>query len=119
LNSFDKIAIRAKTVSPEPVKARIAFITKDVVSFSLPFTIKNNFNDTAFSLIDFKKDSFLLMPRPYPWFQPLWFKDSGTGRAFELDDVEKLEITTYPINTASGNKTSGIDIEFVRLVKHK
>ena len=32
------------------------------------------------------------LPRPYPGFQPFWFKANASG-GFDLSQVEKLEIT--------------------------
>jgi len=120
LNTFDKIIIRAKTASLQPVKTKITFITKDAVSFSLAITLTDNFQDTGFSFSDFKKDSSLLLPRSYPGFQPLWFKGSGTEQVLKLDDVEKIEVTAGPSITPSGNnKTCSIDIESIRLIKRK
>jgi hypothetical protein len=34
------------------------------------------------------------MPRPYPGFQPLWFKAAGSFPPFLLSNMEKVQIST-------------------------
>jgi hypothetical protein len=41
------------------------------------------------------RDSFLLLPRPYPGFLPLYFKSESTV-PFKLKDAERLEFRWKP-----------------------
>jgi len=118
-NSFDKIILRAKTAASQTVNVKITLVNKNGSAFASTISITDNFQDIELSLANLKSDSALLMPRPYPGFQPLYFKSSAVNETFNLADVEKIEITTSPSLHSSNNKTYSFEIESVRLGKRK
>jgi hypothetical protein len=91
---FDELVIRARTVrAPEGeggqggqggpdgklARGKITLTDEDAFSYSARFALGDTFQDIAFPLSSLVADSSLLMPRPYPGFQPLWFKAAGAG----------------------------------------
>ncbi len=92
LSKSDRIVIRARTDHSSPVKLRVAFVTSDAKSFAATCTLSNQYNEIEILLTDFKPDSTLLLPRPYPGFLPLWFKANSTGK-LEIAETEKIEFT--------------------------
>lgn len=119
-SSFDKIILRAKTGSAQPVKARITLISRDANAYSAWCTITEELKDVELSLADFKQDSCLLLPGAYPGFQPQKFKSSGTGTAPVLHEIEKIEILTGPgLPGSESINNIFVEIESVRLRKTK
>lgn len=92
LESFKKMVIKVRATGSYPVNAKITLINKDAFSFSVPVTLTDSFRNIVIQWSDLRVDSMLLLPRPYPGFQPLWFKASGTSQ-FKLSDAEKIEVT--------------------------
>jgi hypothetical protein len=119
LNSFDKIVVRGKTTAAQPANIKITLINRNGFAFAATLSVTDSFQDIELPLSDFKPDSALLMPRPYPGFQPLYFKSSATNEMFDLNDIEKIEITTTPSLQSSNNKAYSFEIESVRLSKRK
>lgn len=111
INSFSKVVVKAK--ADMPTKVKITFITADASAFST-FVTLGNLGEIAIPVSDFKSDSSLLLPRPYPGFLPLWFK--GKSTTFNIADAEKLEITFgHDVPSAQLDKPISIEIESVWL----
>lgn len=115
ISLFNKLLITARTDNASPVKLKVAFISKDAVSFASDVTLTNQLQTFEVPLGDLKVDSFLLLPRPYPGFQPLWFATPSL-KNFVLENADKLQISIRP--EVSGNGNSGnLEIESVFLTK--
>ncbi|MCW3107432.1 MAG: rane or secreted protein, partial [Segetibacter sp.] len=89
--SMDKMIVRARTSDAEPVKMKIVVLTKDGVAFATSITVTNQFQNKEIPLNSFKPDSTLLLPRPYPGFQPLKFYSTATP-GFNLSNIDKLQV---------------------------
>jgi hypothetical protein len=59
---------------------------------------------------EFKADSALLLPRPYPGFLPVSFKGSGI-KIFSIKEIERIQVTT----TAKANNDFAIQLESIWL----
>jgi hypothetical protein len=118
--SFDKLMVRARTASAQPVKTKVLLITKDGISVSAYITLTGDMQDIEVPLASLVADSALLLPRPYPGFMPLKFKGAGTVSGFNLADFEKIEITIGSELTPSEfNKPYSMEIESVWLKKSR
>ncbi len=84
------VRLRAET----PVNAKLILVTKDAKSFSAPLLAGNEWKELRIPVSGMQPDSFLLLPRPYPGFLPLWFNRSSAGN-FYLPDAEKLQIVCF------------------------
>jgi hypothetical protein len=93
VNSLEKLVIRARAAGTQPVKAKVTLTNANVESASCYVTLTGSFSDIVVPLNELKADSALLLPRPYPGFQSLWFKGSGSAATFRVQDAEKIEIT--------------------------
>ena len=82
--------IRAR--SQQESKAKIALITTGADAYSSPISLSKEWKEIEISLTALSKDSYLLLPRPYPGFQPLRFTTGG-NTPFNIHEIEKLEIT--------------------------
>jgi len=89
LPAFGKLFIRARG----PGRAKVTLTDADAFSYSSYITLSGDFQDIPVPLEQMAPDSAWLMPRPYPGFQPLWFKASGAPPPFSLGNMEKIQIT--------------------------
>ena len=114
-NSFNKIILHTKTTNAQPVNIKVTLVNKNGSAFSSTVSITAGFQDIEVPLDNLKPGAALLMPRPYPGFQPLYFKSSAINEAFNLNEVEKLEITTSPDLHKSKGKAYSFEIERIIL----
>ncbi|HVF80491.1 MAG TPA: hypothetical protein VM884_01080, partial [Flavisolibacter sp.] len=110
LSSFTKMAIRAR--SSDEAKAQISLITTNAQAFATTLSLRKEFQEFEIPLSSLIKDSMLLLPRPYPGFQPLYFTPDSKI-PFSVADAEKLEIRF----SSPGAKPLSIEIESVWLKK--
>jgi hypothetical protein len=109
LSSFTKLVLRVH--AENPVKARLALITKDALCFSGDFNAGNEWTEIRIPLTRMQPDSFLLLPRPYPGFLPLWFKSNTIGQ-LNIAETEKFQVICY-----GEGKPVDIDIAAIWLEK--
>jgi hypothetical protein len=92
LNTFNKLIIRARaTTGSQHVK--VTLIDANAVAMSTPVTLTNSFSNIEVPLNNLQPDSALLLPRPYPGFQPLWFKAAAAANNFQWQQAEKIQLT--------------------------
>lgn len=89
---FKQVVLKGRGESGHPVTVRVALITWQAQAFVKTIALPNSSGEVVIPLSEFRPDSFLLLPRPYPHFLPLWFKSSSTA-PLNLADVERLEIS--------------------------
>lgn len=109
LSSFNKLVIRVR--AENPIKAKLSLITNDALCFSASINAGSEWNEIKIPLSSLQPDSFLLLPRPYPGFLPLWFKADVTAN-FNIVNAEKLQIICY-----GEGKPADIEIASVWLEK--
>lgn len=92
ISSFNHLVIKARMDDAEGWKAKVTIINKDGQAFAAYVSVNNQWQDIKIPLQLLQPDSALLLPRPYPGFQPLWFKAATKG-IFDIAEAEKLQIT--------------------------
>jgi hypothetical protein len=118
LESFDKLILRAKTTNPAPMKAKVVLSFADGSSVSADAILTDTWKDVQIPLNKFVADAAMLLPRPYPDFQPLLFKSSAPAGKFRLYDLEKVEVTLGSDLTLSERKHPYcLDIKSILLQK--
>lgn len=119
LASFDKLVVKARTDNTAPVQVKISLITDDALACAAYITVNNKFQQIEIPLRSLKPTPFILLPRPYPGFQPLWFKP-GSVEPFDLRQAEKLEITIgNGLAPEDAKKPYSLEVESVWLEKAK
>lgn len=117
IKTFTKVIVRAKMHNGSPSKLRIAITTADAATYAAYVDLTDEFKNIDIPLTNFKADSSLLLPRPYPGFLPLWFK-AGNFTGLNLEKMDKLEFTIGNIlNPSQYNQPLGIDVEAIWLDK--
>ncbi len=91
--------------------------SKDGLAFAAYFSVNNHFEDITIPLSSFKPDAVMLLPTPYPGFQPLMFLSSAT-ESFNLNDIDKMQFL-FEIVTSEKVFPETIELESVLLEKSK
>ena len=95
------------------VSGRISLVDTDANAYGTSVALTKEWKTIEIPLSNLQKDSMLLLPRPYPGFQKLWFTSSSNKR-LNVEDVEKLEIrfsADQPSNPVS------MEVQWIRLKK--
>lgn len=120
LSSFDKIVIRSRGTTDNSERATIRLIDVNGQAYTFIIYLGKQFFDFAMPLNKLSPDSAMLLPRPYPGFQSLYFKGSNTPQVLNLADIEKIEVTMgADVPAADLNKPYGLEIESIWLDKKK
>ncbi|HEV7330368.1 MAG TPA: cellulase family glycosylhydrolase [Flavisolibacter sp.] len=97
LSSFSKLVIRAR--ASETTTAKVALITNGADAYATTVNLGNEWKEIEVPLSSLQPGSFLLLPRPYPGFQPLEFQSSKAA-PFAIADIERLEVSVDPVAQA-------------------
>ncbi len=113
LSLFTKLVIKAR--ASEETRAKLSLITTNADAYAASVSLTKEWQEIPVPLNQLEQAAFLLLPRPYPGFQPLFFKAEGK-RPFSLADAERLEVS---FGQGAGIKTSPfhIEVESVWLIK--
>ncbi len=118
MGSFDRLILRARTSNSGPLKAKVALLFADGSSVSAFVSLPNDFKDLEIPINSFIPDSSLLLPRPFPGFQPLAFKANKLNNKINLSQAEKIEVTIGAgIPSADLKKSYNLDVESIWLQK--
>lgn len=90
LSSFTKLVIRLK--ASEEAKAGLSLITTDAGAYVATVPVSTEWKEVEVLLTSLQQGEFLLLPRPYPSFLPLWFNAAAT-KVFSLADAERVEVS--------------------------
>ncbi len=113
---YTKVSIRARSVfNGQNNKITLAFVDDEGAAYSTEVELSQEFKDIEVPLSAFKPDSALLLPRPYPGFQPLWFKPSAY-RELSISRMDKLQVSMQADSKAPLNMPSaGFEVENITL----
>jgi hypothetical protein len=98
LGEFSKLVVSVR--ASEDASAKLTLITTVANAFGTTFDMGTEWREVEIPLTSLQRGDFLLLPRPYPGFQPLLFQSVGEG-AFRLADTERLELRFAAPGTAS------------------
>jgi hypothetical protein len=96
------------------MNAKLVLITASGQAWSAPFMLVNQVANNSIPFSLFLPDSLLLLPRPYPGFQPMWFQGNH-ATALDPADVERIQIFMEPFLNPEPGKTYSMDIHSVRI----
>ncbi|WP_158797717.1 membrane or secreted protein [Pedobacter sp. L105] len=94
------------------LNVHLSLISGSAVSYSDIAKLDQQTKDIKIPLSAFKPSQLLLLPRPYPGFQPLYFK-SDNSQPFQLQNIEKFQFS-YEVKE---NTEEAITIKNIRLEK--
>ncbi|MBF9221146.1 cellulase family glycosylhydrolase [Hymenobacter ruricola] len=111
LAGFTEVVVRARSSQPG-ARAKVTLTTKDAVTYSAPLPLDAELRDVRLPLNAFRPDALLLMPCPYPGFNPLTYQPA-TAPAFKLAEAEVVQVV-WDAAPVTGAPLS-LDIESVSL----
>lgn len=88
------VAIRIRASSPVAVK--LGLIDQWGTCFSGELLVKEEWQTLRLPLSALQPDVAILLPRPYPEFQPLYFQSGVEKPTLQPAHLEKLQISTIP-----------------------
>jgi len=74
-----------------PGVAKLILVDKQGNAISGTINIGKGGTEAAIAMQTMVPDQFMLLPRPYPGFQPLYFGGKG-AQPFQLQDLEKIQV---------------------------
>ncbi|MCC8410668.1 membrane or secreted protein [Mucilaginibacter sp. UR6-1] len=105
INNYQYINVKATG----NVAAKLVLIDADANSWSATINLPGGIVKVPLSA--FRPDSMVLLPRPYPGFQALAFKQS-TGSSLSLPDIERVQLLLIGDNAKPANLIiEGISLE--------
>ena len=116
LGNFTRLVVRARSGETDSLRLKISLIGADGTSFSRHLTVGRPLGDIDIPLTSLGNDSMLLLPRPYPEFQPLTFRVPSA--TFSMNTVEKVEVMVIPAQKQGEvNEPTELIMESIRLEK--
>ena len=88
--SFKYVVLKGKSKSGAQLK--LSLINSDGQSFSALVQLNSELSELKIPISEFKAEKTLLLPRPYPGFQPLYL-DRSSDLLLDIADVEMLEVS--------------------------
>ncbi len=120
LPTFNTVELRIGSGESQPTVIRLTLINRYGAAYDTMVSLNGKIRSYEIPLTSFSlSDSSLLMPRPYPGFQPLYFKSPAGFPVLKLEEIEKLQITVEPQLQLPGNNNFSLEIESVKLSKAK
>lgn len=93
LSAFTKLVVRAR--ASENTNAKISLLSTSADAYGTTIQLSPEWKEIEVPLSSLQPTSFLLLPRPYPGFQPLEFQ-SAKPSPFAIADLERVEISVGP-----------------------
>ncbi len=109
------LEIQVSGSGAEKLVLRITLVDALGQGYSTLFPVSSNTGVTEIPLSALKPAPALLLPRPYPGFQPLWFSPAGQTMALQLDHIEKLQLSLVAADQPLPLTDCSIDIENISL----
>lgn len=113
---FNKVLMKVKTNEMSNAVAKIILIDSDANAFSAEITLTPQFSIQEVPLSNFRPDAYVLMPRPYPTFQAIFFSSSA-AKVVDTGKIESIEVIMGEPVSASDKRSYSIEIEQIKLLK--
>lgn len=118
---YQNMVIKCKATNNDTIYGKLIVVTKDAIAYSTPIALFGHKNELVLPLSGFRPDSYLLLPRPYPGFLPLWFTGTyGTLNAplLKTEEIDLVQfVVTKEENAALKENGPGFEIEWISLRK--
>jgi hypothetical protein len=110
-----ELRMRVRAVGAEATDLRVALVNKWGTAFAATVQAGSDWQEISVPIHELQKAEALLLPRPYPGFQPLQFISSETAPVFRWKDMEQLQLQTLPLHTSVEKRDVTIEIAWIRM----
>lgn len=117
LAGVTKLVVQGRSDKSEPVNVKISLVNSNGAAFSTVVSLPQQLTEVEIPLSKLVADASLLLPRPYPAFQPLTFQPTNTG-VFTIANIEKVDIQVGQTSASEQpNQTIGVWLDYIGLKK--
>lgn len=109
---FSTVKLRGVAANGTKARIRLILVDRDANAYCRNLTLEGAATTYDLPLSTFIKSPFLLIPRPYPMFLPLWFM-SNANAPLQLTAIEKLQVLYMPEENAGVAGPQGYSIEAI------
>lgn len=110
-NLLDYKALTLHIQGQKQTSAKVIFVDQDASAVSATFRIEADGRSIHVPLNSLKPDAFMLLPRPYPGFQDLYFSRQDK-RQFNVQRLEKIQVLLQ-----GDDQENEVRIMQIRLIK--
>lgn len=115
INSTEKLVVHASSGNKSTQKVQIALQLKNSKVFGKTITLLSQKQEISIPYQDLVEVPLVLLPRPYPDFQPYFFQSKGS-ELFNPIEIEAIQISVGPnLTTEEINKPQELIIESITL----
>lgn len=115
IKKVEYLVVTGRSLKEKEATVQVSLITKDGLAYGGNIRLGRKRGECRLSLSELKETKLVSLPRPYPTFLPYYF-DRADGGAFDLSDIETLQISIGPGLTEEETKEKqAVAIESVRL----
>ncbi|CCH52405.1 membrane or secreted protein [Fibrisoma limi BUZ 3] len=117
LAACTRLVVRGRSDKAESVRVNISLIDRDGNGYGTVVSLPSQMTQVDVPLSRLTPDAMLLLPRPYPDFQPLTFQPAKST-PFNVTNIEKVEIRVgQDINPEQASQPLGLWLDYVGLTK--
>ncbi len=110
-----ELRLRVRVTGADKSDLRLALVNKWGTAFAATVQAGPDWQELVVPIAELQKAEALLLPRPYPGFQPLYFNSSETAPVFRWKDMEQLQLQTLPLHPSLAKRDISIEIAWIRL----
>ncbi|MGN6421388.1 MAG: hypothetical protein ACTHMC_27990 [Pseudobacter sp.] len=106
------VKLRGSAAIGQKAVIRLILVDRDAHSYSHTLTLDGTDSTYDLPVSSFTRSPFLLVPRPYPMFLPLWFMSNATA-PLQISAIEKIQVVYMPEENPGVTGPQGYAIEAV------
>jgi hypothetical protein len=110
--NYSTIRLTGAPANGKAANIRLILVDRDGNSYGRNLMLEGNSKTYDLPVSSFTKSPFLLIPRPYPMFLPLWF-NSTVNPPLQLSAIEKMQVLYMPEENEKVEKEKGYLIEAI------
>ncbi|QEC44026.1 membrane or secreted protein [Pseudobacter ginsenosidimutans] len=111
-NIYSTIKLTGAPANGKAASIRLILVDHNGNAYGRNLTLEGTSKTYELSISSFSKSPFLLIPRPYPMFLPLWF-NSTVYPPLQLPSIEKIQVLYMPEENEKAEKEKGYLIEAI------
>ncbi len=117
LPGFTKLVVCGKSDKTDSLRVKISLVGTNGSAYSTVVTLGRKLAEVEIPLSRLVSDATLLLPRPYPNFQPLLFQPT-TQAPFSIASIEKVDIQFgQDVKSGQAEQPLGLSLDYVGLKK--
>lgn len=109
---YSNVKLRGTATNGQRATIRLILVDRDANSYCHTLTLDGSGKTYELPVSSFIKSPFLLVPRPYPMFLPLWFMSNATA-PLQITAIEKLQVMYMPEENPGLTGPQGYSIEAI------